>query len=57
MAKAAKGWNWGTYDLTENHLEFLVENKPCFQIQYKDIALANAKDANEVALEFAGDEQ
>ena len=57
MAKAAKGWNWGTYDLSENHLEFLVENKPCFQIQYKDIALANAKDANEVALEFAGDEQ
>jgi len=51
-----KGWNWGSYELTDKCLEFQVDHKPCFQINYKDIALSSANGKNEVALEFAGDE-
>jgi hypothetical protein len=36
-------------------MEFQVENKHCFYISYKDIALSSANSKNEVAFEFAGD--
>jgi structure-specific recognition protein 1 len=55
MSKSTKGWNWGKYELENDKMNFTVENKPCFSIDYKDIALASANGANEVAFEFAGE--
>jgi structure-specific recognition protein 1 len=55
MSKSTKGWNWGQYELKSDAMEFTVESKPCFTIAYKDIALASANGANEVAFEFAGE--
>lgn len=52
---ATKGWNWGHYLLNEDNLEFLVDGKKCFQINYKDIAISKANGKNEVAFEFAGE--
>lgn len=52
-----KGWNWGHYELKDKELEFKVDGQRCFGIQYKDIALSSASGKNEVALEFAADEQ
>jgi len=52
----SKGWNWGHYEMNEEAIDFLVDKKSCFQINYKDIALCSANGKNEVALEFAGDE-
>lgn len=48
-----KGWNWGHYELKDKEMEFLVDNKRAFAINYKDIALSSANGKNEVALEFA----
>ena len=33
-------------------MTFAVNGMPCFQINYKDIALSTANGKNEVALEF-----
>jgi structure-specific recognition protein 1 len=50
---STKGWNWGHYKLKEDELEFKVDNRRCFAIKYKDIALSSASGKNEVAFEFA----
>jgi structure-specific recognition protein 1 len=50
---STKGWNWGKYKLKENELEFQVDSRRCFSINYKDIALSSASGKNEVAFEFA----
>ena len=52
---STKGWNWGSYELKDGEMEFQVDSKRCFGIQYKDIALSSANGKNEVAFEFAQD--
>lgn len=49
---STKGWNWGTYQLEQDHLAFSVNSQPCFILNYRDIALSNASGKNELALEF-----
>ena len=52
---STKGWNWGTYELKDDEMEFQVDGQRSFGIKYKDIALSSANNKNEVALEFAQD--
>ena len=52
-----KGWNWGKYELTDQGIDFKVDDKPCFTINYKNIALSNSPFPNEVALEFVGEQE
>jgi len=53
---STKGWNWGHYKLRDDELEFSIQDKRCFGIKYKDIALSSANGKNEVAFEFAQDD-
>jgi hypothetical protein len=41
--------------LTDGQLEFQIDGKKSFGIDYKDIALSNVNGNNEVMFEFAGD--
>jgi len=36
-------------------MEFQVDKKRCFGIQYKDIAISSVNGKNEVVFEFAGE--
>ena len=47
-----RGWNWGKTDLARNELVFQINNKPSFEIPYKEISNSNLTGKNEVALEF-----
>lgn len=47
-----RGWNWGKTDFSRNELLFEVNNKPAFEIPYKEISNSNLTGKNEVALEF-----
>ena len=49
---STKGWNWGQYTLDKENMQFTVNGQKCFMINYKDIALSNASNKNEVTLEF-----
>lgn len=49
---STKGWNWGSYELAENEMEFNVDGQKAFGIKYTDIALSSANGKNEVAVEF-----
>ena len=49
---STKGWNWGSYELAENEMEFHVDGQKAFGIKYADIALSSANGKNEVAVEF-----
>lgn len=58
-----RGWNWGKTDLARNELVFQVNNKPSFELPYKEISNSNLTGKNEVAVELnldnndkAGDE-
>lgn len=47
-----RGWNWGSTDLARNELIFHVNNKPGFEIPYREISNSNLTGKNEVAVEF-----
>ena len=49
---SSKGWNWGSYELLENEMEFKVDGERAFGFMYKDIALSSANGKSEVAIEF-----
>lgn len=49
---SAKGWNWGEYKVTDSHLGFMVDSKPSFSVNLRDIAHCSAPGKNEVAFEF-----
>lgn len=53
---SAKGWSWGEYQLNESQLQFLVDKKPCFNINYKDIINCSVPGKNEIAFEFQQNE-
>lgn len=47
-----RGWNWGATDLARNELVFHINNKPTFEIPYREISNSNLTGKNEVALEL-----
>lgn len=47
-----RGWNWGKTDLARNELIFLVNNKPSFEIPYKEVTNSNLTGKNEVSVEL-----
>ncbi|OMJ66854.1 hypothetical protein SteCoe_36161 [Stentor coeruleus] len=49
---SAKGWSWGEYQINEGELQFLVDKKPCFNLNFKDIITCSVPGKNEVAFEF-----
>ncbi len=53
---SAKGWSWGEYQLNEGHLQFTVDKKPCFSINYRDIINSSVPGKNEIAFEFQQNE-
>lgn len=54
--QSAKGWNWGEYQLSDNTLQFLVDKKPCFAVNFRDITNCAVPGKNEVAFEFQQNE-
>ena len=52
MITSTKGWNWGNYALGQDQMSFTVNGQRVFAIKYKEIALSNAANKNEVVLEF-----
>ncbi|KZO96000.1 SSrecog-domain-containing protein [Calocera viscosa TUFC12733] len=52
-----RGWNWGEYDIQTDDLQFLVANKPLFEIPLSAIANSNIAGKTEVSLEFLNPEQ
>jgi hypothetical protein len=52
MITSTKGWNWGNYALGQDQMSFTVNGQRVFAINYKEIALSNAANKNEVVLEF-----
>ena len=49
---SAKGWSWGEYALNDSSLQFLVDRKPCFNINLRDVANCSVPGKNEIAFEF-----
>lgn len=47
-----KGWNWGSYEFQGSNLNFIVNNKPAFEIPLGDVSNSMVAGKNEVSLEF-----
>jgi structure-specific recognition protein 1 len=54
---SVRGWNWGKTEFTKAELVFSVSNRPAFEIPYTEISNTNLAGRNEVAIEFAPNEE
>ncbi|KAB5570421.1 POB3-like protein [Coniochaeta sp. 2T2.1] len=52
-----RGWNWGKAEFGKAELTFNVQNRPAFEIPYSEIANTNLAGRNEIAVEFATNEE
>ncbi|OQO08670.1 FACT complex subunit pob3 [Cryoendolithus antarcticus] len=50
---ALRGWNWGKTEVGKNELMFNVRNQPAFELPYSEISNTNLPGKNELAIEFA----
>lgn len=48
-----RGWNWGKAEFGKAELTFNVQNRPAFEIPYSEISNTNLAGRNEIAVEFA----
>lgn len=51
-----RGWNWGKAEFGKAELTFNVQNRPSFEVPYSEISNTNLAGRNEVAVEFAVNE-
>ncbi|KAK3939933.1 putative fact complex subunit pob-3 protein [Diplogelasinospora grovesii] len=51
-----RGWNWGKAEFGKAELTFSVQNRPSFEIPYSEISNTNLAGRNEIAVEFAVNE-
>lgn len=51
-----RGWNWGKAEFGKAELTFNVQNRPAFEIPYSEISNTNLAGRNEIAVEFATNE-
>jgi structure-specific recognition protein 1 len=51
-AQLVKGWTWGDVKITDNRIEFELDNKNWFNIPYTSISNALLPSKNEIGLEF-----
>lgn len=51
-----RGWNWGKAEFGKAELTFNVQNRPAFEVPYSEISNTNLAGRNEIAVEFAMNE-
>ncbi|EJT81905.1 FACT complex subunit pob-3 [Gaeumannomyces tritici R3-111a-1] len=51
-----RGWNWGKAEFGKAELTFNVQNRPSFEVPYSEISNTNLAGRNEIAVEFAVNE-
>ena len=54
--ESTKGWNWGSYELLEEEMEFKVDGQRAFALRYEKIEVSKANGKNEVSVEFGQEE-
>lgn len=52
-----RGWNWGKAEFGKAELTFNVQNRPAFEVPYSEISNTNLAGRNEIAVEFAVNEE
>ncbi len=51
-----RGWNWGKAEFGKAELTFSVQNRAAFEVPYSEISNTNLAGRNEIAVEFAVNE-